>query len=337
MACLRLSITPFLRSKPIITRVFSTAKIIKMGTEDITTAYSVAVPEKQKQELPGLDKHIKPGIEYTKLEVWDDDGKPSLREYQGSGKLQNKTAIITGGDSGIGRAAANMFAREGCTGITIAHLPEEREDAENVKKEIESSGARVNLFPCNLEIEDQCKNLVDNHMQQFGKLNVLVNNASKQIICPKFEDIDLENVKSTFNSNIIQMFVVTKFALPHLKRGSSIINTTSVTAYKGSGGLVDYSTTKGAIVTFTRSLSVQLAPRGIRVNAVAPGPVITALQAGSRSAESMEGFGIGMPLHGRAAQPAELGPAYVFLASSDSNTMTGHVLHINSGQHVGGS
>lgn len=153
-------------------------------------------------------------------------------------------------------------------------------------------------------------------------------------------------VESTFRSNILQMFAVTKFALPHLRRGSSIINTTSVTAYKGSFGLstlllslvnatdvgstVDYSSTKGAIVSFTRSLSVQLAPKGIRVNAIAPGPVITALQAGSRPAENMEGLGVGMPLHGRAGQPAELGPAYVFLASCDSNIMTGQVLHINS-------
>jgi len=133
------------------------------------------------------------------------------------------------------------------------------------------------------------------------------------------------------------MFAVTKFALPHMKRGASIINTTSVTAYRGSPGLVDYSSTKGAIVSFTRALAVQLAPKGIRVNGVAPGPVLTALQAGSRSAENMEGWGVGTPLHNRAGQPAELGPCYVFLASSDSNIMTGQVLHPNSGQLVGGS
>ncbi|KXN88815.1 hypothetical protein AN958_06684 [Leucoagaricus sp. SymC.cos] len=301
-----------------------------MSGEDIITAYSVAVPEKQKQNLPGLDKHLKPGVEYTKLEVWDDEGKPSLREYQGSGKLQGKTVIITGGDSGIGRAAAIMFAREGCEGITISHLSEEHDDAQGAKKQIEDEGVQVNLVSCDLMEEVNCRKLVESHVQKFGKLNILVNNASKQIMCPNFEDIDLGNVESTFRSNILQMFAVTKLALSHLKRGSCIINTTSVTAYKGSAGLVDYSTTKGAIVTFTRSLSAQLAPRGIRVNAVAPGPVITALQAGSRSAESMEGLGVGMPLHGRAGQPAELGPAYVFLASSDSNIMTGHVLHINS-------
>ncbi|KAF8640952.1 hypothetical protein AX17_000599 [Amanita inopinata Kibby_2008] len=156
-------------------------------------------------------------------------------------------------------------------------------------------------------------------------------------MCKNFEEIDLANVQSTFHSNILQMFAVTKFALPYLKRGASIINTPSVTAYKGSPALIDYSSTIGAIISFTRSLSVQLAPRGIRVNAVAPGPVVTALQAASRTADNMEGWGIGTPLHGRAGQPAELGPAYVFLASSDSNIMTGQTLHINSGQHVGGS
>jgi len=304
---------------------------------DIITAYSVAVPNKQTQDMPGLDKHMSPGLEYSKQEIWDDEGKPHLREYQGSGKLQGKTAIVTGGDSGIGRAAAIMFAREGCTGITITYLPNEKEDAEEAKRDIEHAGAKANIIEVDLMQERDCQKVVDSHMGAFGKLNILVNNASKQIFCQNFEQIDLNTVESTFRSNILQMFAVTKYALPHLKRGSSIINTTSVTAYKGSAGLVDYSSTKGAIVTFTRSLSVQLAPKGIRVNAIAPGPVITALQAGSRSAENMDGFGIGLPLHGRAGQPAELGPAYVFLASSDSNIMTGSVLHINSGQFVGGS
>ncbi|TFK51549.1 NAD(P)-binding protein [Heliocybe sulcata] len=310
-----------------------------MSAEDIITAYKhVAVPEKQEQNLPGLDKNIEPGLEYTKQEVWDDEGKPVLREYVGSGKLKGKTAIVTGGDSGIGRSAAMLFAREGAAGITIVHLTEEKEDAEAVKLALEKDGAKCLLVPCNLEKEKDCQAVVDAHVQTFGSLHVLVNNASKQILASKLEDIDLENVRSTFQSNILQMFAVTKFALPHMKRGSSIINTTSVTAYKGSGSLVDYSSTKGAIVTFTRSLATQLAPKGIRVNAIAPGPVITSLQAASRPADQMEGLGVGMPLHGRAAQPAEMGPAYVFLASpSDSNCMTGAVLHINNGQHIGGS
>lgn len=308
-----------------------------MSAANIITAYSVAVPHKQKQELPGLDKLISPGVEYTKPEFWNDDGKPSLVEYKGSGKLEGKTAIITGGDSGIGRATAIMFAREGCTGITINHLPEEHEDATDAKASVEEAGARVNLVSGDLMTESQCKTLIDNHMAKFGKLNILVNNASKQIKCKKLEGIDLKQVESTFCSNILQMFAVTKFALPHLKRGSNIINTTSVTAYKGSAVFVDYSSTKGAIVAFTRSIATQLAPRGIRANAISPGLVITALQAGSRDAEEMEGLGVGMPLHNRAGQPAELGPAFVFLASHDSNLMTGQVLHINSGQHYGAS
>jgi NAD(P)-dependent dehydrogenase (short-subunit alcohol dehydrogenase family) len=156
-------------------------------------------------------------------------------------------------------------------------------------------------------------------------------------MCKNFEEIDLANVKSTFQSNILQMFAVTKFALPHLKRGSSIVNTTSVTAYKGSPALVDYSSTKGAIASFTRALAQQLAHKGIRVNGIAPGPVITALQPASRPAENMEGFGVGTPLHGRAGLPAELGPSYVFLASPDANLISGQVLHVNNAQHIGAS
>ncbi|TEB12110.1 NAD(P)-binding protein [Coprinellus micaceus] len=308
-----------------------------MSAGDIVTAYKVAIPEKQTQDLPGLDKKIAPGVEYTKLEFWDDGGRPSLREYKGTGKLEGKTAIITGGDSGIGRAAAIQFAREGATGITISYLPEEETDAKDAKRLIEESGAKVNLYSGDLMKDENCKALVDSHLKAFGKLNILVNNASKQIMCKNFEEIDLANVKSTFQSNILQMFAVTKFALPHLKRGSSIVNTTSVTAYKGSPALVDYSSTKGAIVSFTRALAQQLAHKGIRVNGIAPGPVITALQPASRPAENMEGFGVGTPLHGRAGLPAELGPSYVFLASPDANLISGQVLHVNNAQHIGAS
>ncbi|CAA7264877.1 unnamed protein product [Cyclocybe aegerita] len=305
------------------------------SAQEIIAAYPVAVPERQTQTLPGLDKRMNPHLEYTKLEVWDDNGKPSLVEYTGSGKLLGKTAIITGGDNGIGRAAAIMFAREGASGITIAHLPEELEDAKDAKKMIEDSGAMCDAVLANLMDDFTCQKLVENHILSFGKLDILVNNASKQIMNKQnFAEIDLRIVESTFRSNILQMFAITKYALPHLKRGSSIINTTSATAYRGSARLVDY---KGAILTFTRSLALQLMPKGIRVNAVAPGPIVTALQAGSRSEENMEGWGVGTPLHGRAGQPAEVGPSYVFLASRDSNIMTGQVIHVNSGEHIGGS
>jgi NAD(P)-dependent dehydrogenase (short-subunit alcohol dehydrogenase family) len=309
-----------------------------MSAEDIITAYDVAVPEKQEQNLPGLDRKIKPGLEYSKQEYWDDNGKPYLKEYAGSEKLKGKVALITGGDSGIGRSAAICFAREGATGITIAYLPEEEPDAQDAKKMIEAgTNAKVNLFPGDLMDNSVCEKLIESHKKAFGKLDILVNNASKQIMNKDFADIDLSKVESTFKSNILQMMAVTKFALPLLKRGSTIINTSSVTGYRGSQNLVDYSSTKGAITSFTRSLAQQLAPKGIRVNGVAPGPIITALQAGSRPADDMEGLGVGMPLHGRAGQPAEAGPSYVFLASPDSNIMTGQFIHINSGQHLGGS
>jgi len=307
--------------------------------DDIITAYKqVAVPEKQEQNLPGLDRNIDPGIEYTKQEIWDDEGKPHLVEYAGAGKLKGKTAIVTGGDSGIGRSAAILFAMEGARGVTITYLPQERPDAEDAAKAIEAAGAKAVIVECNLEEEAGCRKVVDEHIKAFGTLNILVNNAAKQIIEKEFANIDLENVRSTFQSNIIQIFAVTKFALPHMKRGASIINSTSVTAYRGSAQLVDYSSTKGAIVTFTRSLAVQLAPAGIRVNAIAPGTIMTALQAASRPAEGNEGLGVGStPLHNRPGQPAEMGPGYVFLASSDSNSMTGQVLHMNMGAHIGAS
>lgn len=311
-----------------------------MSKQDVITAYThVAFPEAQEQDIPGLEKKFKPGVEYSKLEVWDKDGKPSLVEYTGSGKLQGKYALITGSDSGIGRAVAIFFAREGCAGITIAHLPEEREDAKEAKADVEASGAKVNLVAGDLMREENCKALVDSHLKVFGQLDVLVNNASKQIMCDKFEDIPLDQVRSTFQSNILQMFAVTKFALPHLKRGASIINTTSVTAYQGHPKLIDYSSTKGAILSFTRALATQLAPRGIRVNAVAPGPVVTVLQAASRTAEDMKDWGLGLPLYGRAAQPAEIAGTYVFLGSgkAGSGVVTGQVVHVNSGTFIGGS
>ncbi|ODN77573.1 hypothetical protein, variant 1 [Cryptococcus amylolentus CBS 6039] len=294
------------------TKQFTTTAINMGGDQpEIITAYKELTSIKaQTQELPGKDVDMDPLAEFTKLEDWDDDGKPYLREYVGSGKLKGKKAIVTGGDSGIGRSAAQLFAREGAD-VTIVYLPEEEEDAQNAKKAIEADGQQCLALALDLMKADQAEAIVKKHIEKFGKLDILVNNASKQIMCTDIAEIELANVESTFRSNILGMFALTKSAVPHLKRGSAIINTSSVTAFKGSPGMMDYSSTKGAIVTFTRSLAGQLAPKGIRVNAVCPGPVFTPLQPASRPAENMEGWTVGgTPLHGRASMPAEMGPSY---------------------------
>ncbi|WVQ96864.1 hypothetical protein IAU59_003971 [Kwoniella sp. CBS 9459] len=303
--------------------------------QSITAYKGLTEIKKQKQSLPGKDVDLDPLAEFTKLEKWDDEGKPYLEEYVGSNKLKGKVALVTGGDSGIGRAAAQQFAREGAD-VTIVYLPEEEEDAQRTKKAIEQDGRKCLTIAKDLMKEEDVKAIIDAHIKEHGKLDILVNNASKQIMCKDLADIELTNVESTFRSNILGMFALTKYALPHLKRGSSIINSSSVTAFKGSPAMMDYSSTKGAIVTFTRSLAMQLAPKGIRVNAVCPGPVYTPLQPASRPAEQMEEWQLGtLPLHGRANQPAEMGPAYVFLASADSNAMTGQMMHLNNGQWIG--
>ncbi|KFZ08712.1 hypothetical protein V502_09191 [Pseudogymnoascus sp. VKM F-4520 (FW-2644)] len=278
------------------------------------------VKEKQAQPLPGSEKAMKPTSESTALE-----GSNGFVEYVGSGKLKGKKVLITGGDSGIGRAVAIIFAREGAD-ITIVFLPEEKEDAEDTKKSVEKEGKKCLLVPGDLMENSKCKEAVDKHVQAYGEINVLVNNASKQVMCKDFAKIDLENVESTFRSNILQMFAVTKYALPHMKKGSAIINTTSTVAFRGTPEMVDYAATKGAIVSFTKSLAKHLMPKGIRVNAVAPGPVHTPLQPASRPAEQMEGFGKKSGI-GRPGQPSEIAPSFVFLASKDSELFYGQVMH----------
>lgn len=320
-------------------RQITTSTRLRMSKQEVITAYKASKDiAKQTQSLPGEEGKMAPNAEHSKQEYWDDKGQPYLKEYQGTGKLEDKKAIITGGDSGIGRAAAIFFAREGAD-VTITYLPDEQKDAEWLKQDIESSTKRsVNLVSIDLEKPGAPAKAIKAHLDKFGRLDILVNNASKQIMCKNIAELDMNHVESTYKLNIIAMIEMAKEAVPHLRRGSSIINTTSVTAYKGSPALIDYSSTKGAIVSFTRSLSLQLAPKGIRVNAIAPGPFYTPLQPASRSEENMEGWGIGdTPLHGRAGQPAEIGEAYVFLAGPGGNYMTGTVLHINAGQHIGGS
>lgn len=279
-----------------------------------------------------------PLASHTQIEKWDNDGKPYLVEYEGQGKLKGKTAIVTGGDSGIGRSVSLMFAREGCS-VSVVYLPEEQKDADDIvelAKKNPTGSKEIHLIRADLMEEAQAKNIVDDHLKKWGRLDILVNNASKQIMCKDWAQVDLKNSESIVRSNLLGMFALTKYAIPHLKRGGSIINSSSVTARKGSLGMVDYSATKGAIDSFTRSLALQLKESGIRVNAVAPGPVVTPLQPATRSGDSMEGWAVGEPslIHNRPGQPAELGPSYVFLADSGmSNLITGQVLAINSGSY----
>ncbi|KAE8148331.1 hypothetical protein BDV25DRAFT_141905 [Aspergillus avenaceus] len=279
------------------------------------------VPQQpQAQQTPGLEKNMAPPSEATKLE-----SSGSFVEYVGSGKLKDKKVLITGGDSGIGRSIAALMAREGAD-VTISYLPEEQEDAEETKRLVEAEKRTCLLFPGDLTNRETCRKAVEEHLKKFQKLNVLVNNASKQFMCKDLAEIDLDQVESVFHTNIIQMIALSKFALPHLSSGDSIINTTSTVAFKGTTGMVDYAATKGAIVGFTRALAKQLMPKGIRVNAVAPGPVYTPIQVDTRSPEQMEGWGAGTSI-GRPGQPSEVATSFVFLASKDASLYYGQILH----------
>lgn len=278
-----------------------------------------AFPPQQQNQQPGIEAAMSP--------------RPRIegKDYRPSGKLQGKVALITGGDSGIGAATAILFAKEGAD-IAIAYL-QEQQDADHVKHLVTQQGQQCIAIAGDLGDETFCRQLVADTVAKFGKLDILVNNAAEQHSASTIEDISSEQFERTFRTNIFAYFYLTKAAMPHLKEGACVVNTTSVTAYRGSSHLLDYSSTKGAIVTFTRSLSQQLAQRGIRVNAVAPGPVWTPLIPSSSSAEGVTQFGKDVPL-GRAGQPEEIAPCFVFLASDDSSYMTGQVLHPNGGEIV---
>jgi NAD(P)-dependent dehydrogenase (short-subunit alcohol dehydrogenase family) len=278
-------------------------------------------PAQQQNQRPGIEKEMAP--------------KPSTRKikYKGSDKLQNKVALITGGDSGIGRSVAILYAREGAD-IAIAYLNEET-DAVETKKLVELEGRKCLTIAGDIGDEQFCKQAVEETINTFGHLDILVNNAAEQHPQESIEDISAEQLERTFRTNIFGMFFLTKAALPHLKEGSTIINTTSVTAYKGSPQLLDYSATKGAIVAFTRSLSQGLVEKGIRVNGVAPGPIWTPLIPSTFPADKVESFGAQVPMQ-RAGQPDEVAPSYVFLASDDSTYMTGQILHPNGGSVING-
>ncbi|UZO80094.1 glucose 1-dehydrogenase [Aquimarina sp. ERC-38] len=251
--------------------------------------------------------------------------------YKGSGKLEGKTALITGGDSGIGRAVAVHFAREGAN-VAIAYLNEEQ-DAQKTKELVEKEGGKCVTFSGNLTDKEVCQHLIDQTMSEFGQLDILINNAATQYPNKDITNIDYDELKETFDLNIVSMIYLTKLALEHMKEGSRIINTTSVTGYKGHEMMVDYSSTKGAITSFTRALSAQLAEKKILVNGVAPGPIMTPLIPATMGA--IEDFGKQVPL-GRPGQPSELAPAYVYLASEDSTYVTGQIIHVNGGTVVGG-
>lgn len=285
--------------------------------------------QQNRQPFPPQHQNRQPGIEaeMNPRPVFDH------AKYKGCGKLQGKAALITGGDSGIGRAVAVAFAKEGAD-VAIVYL-DEHGDAAETKNYIESIGRRCITIAGDIGDENFCQQAVNDTVTQLGRLDILVNNAAEQTPQQGLELITSAQLERTFRTNVFSFFYMTRAALPHFKQGSVIINTTSVTAYKGNEQLIDYSATKGAIVTFTRSLALSLVKRGIRVNGVAPGPIWTPLIPSTFPANQVAAFGSDSKM-GRAGQPVEIAPAYVFLASEDSSYMTGQILHPNGGEIVNG-
>lgn len=274
---------------------------------------------KQAQRRPGKESKMRP--------------VPQTEPVKQENKLKGKIALITGGDSGIGKATALLFATNGAD-IAIAYLSE-TDDAKATQKEIREMGRQCLLIKGDLSKESNCKKAVAKTIEKFSKLDILINNAALHWEKESLEEISTEQWERTFVNNVFSYFWVTKYALKHLKEGAAIVNTSSVTAYRGSAKLIDYSATKGAIVSFTRSLAQNLAPRKIRVNAVAPGPIWTPLIASTFDKEKVAGFGSETPM-GRAGEPNEVATCFLFLASGDSSYMSGQCLHPNGGEIVNG-
>lgn len=278
-------------------------------------------PPQHQALQPGTEKKMHPQPEYIRA------------NYKGSGKLDGKVALITGGDSGIGRSVAIHFAKEGAN-VAIVYL-NENEDAEFTRSLIETEGKKCLLISGDIKDEKFARDCVAKTVKQFGKLNILVNNAAVQYPQDDLKSINTKQLHETFETNIYPFFFTTQEALKTFTKGDVIINTASITAYHGSGHLVDYASTKGAIVAFTRSMAEQLVEKEIRVNGVAPGPIWTPLIPASFDKKHVAEFGSDTPMK-RAGQPSEVGPAYVFLASEDSTYITGQMIHINGGKNVGG-
>jgi NAD(P)-dependent dehydrogenase (short-subunit alcohol dehydrogenase family) len=278
-------------------------------------------PRQHQNQQPGLESEMTP--------------KPKSHDaqYRAAGKLLGKVALITGGDSGIGRSIAVLYAKEGAD-VAIVYLNEDK-DAQETKRLVEQEGRRCLTIAGDIGGEPFCQQVVQKTISEFGHLDILVNNAAEQHPQQSIEDISAEQLERTFRTNIFGMFFLTKAAMPHLQEGSTIINTTSVTAYQGSPELLDYSSTKGAIVAFTRSLSQSLIEKGIRVNGVAPGPIWTPLIPSTFPEEKVASFGKQVPMQ-RAGQPEEVATCYVFLASDDSSYIAGQILHPNGGKVVNG-
>jgi NAD(P)-dependent dehydrogenase (short-subunit alcohol dehydrogenase family) len=274
----------------------------------------------QRQDIPGFEYKMRPEPEIIRP------------DYRGSEKLARKVALITGGDSGIGRAVAVHFAREGAD-VAIIYLNVEQEDADRTKVLVEKEGRACLLIPGDIRDRAFCVSAVKKTLKEFGRLNILVNNAAEQHPVEDIRELNLDIMERTFQTNIFAMFYLSKEALKHMKEGDCIINSTSVTNYRGSPDLLDYSSTKGAITAFTRSLGKNLAKDGIRVNGVAPGPIWTPLIPSTFKPEKVKKFGENTPM-GRAGQPSEVAPAYVFLASDDASYITSQIIHPNGGEVV---
>ena len=274
---------------------------------------------KQEQPTPGREAHMDPRPDY------------GIDSYKGYGRLKDRIALITGGDSGIGRAVALAFAREGAD-VAIAHVAGEEADAAETVRAVVDAGRAALSMPVDLSNEDDCKALIERTAERFGHIDILVNNAAKQgKAVERFEDLCASRVERTFKVNIISMFHLVRHALPHMRPGAAIINVASIQAYQPSPEILDYASTKGAIVTFTKGLAQALIDRGIRVNAVAPGPVWTPLVVQSFGRSKNATFGQDSPM-GRPAQPAELAPAFVFLASDESSYVNGEILGVTGGK-----